>query len=141
MILIGKKMMNFFFCVNYEITTRLFKNKEYPFFSTILSLVAFQFFSILFVTDFILFQILGKREILLERDTGYGILIICILIFCNYYYYSNNMRYLKMLKIYEELPFKKKLFYRVISFFVILLLVILTLYSVFCIKNNVRWFY
>ncbi|WP_210725390.1 hypothetical protein, partial [Candidatus Ulvibacter alkanivorans] len=75
MISIGN-MLKIFFCVNYEATVKIFKNKDYPFFSTVLALVIFEFFTLLFIIDFVIFQILERRDILLERNKVYGIIFI-----------------------------------------------------------------
>lgn len=128
-----------FFCVNFEITAKLFRNRDYPFFSTILSLVIYQFFTILFINDFITFQILRRRDIIMERDMTYGIILISLLIVANYSYFSHNNRYVKIWNSYLNYSKKKKMKYRLFSSLVMVTIIVLNILMVYSLRHNINW--
>ena len=132
-------MFNNFFCVNFEMTVKLFRNKDYPFLSTILSLVIFQFFTILFINDFITFQILKRRDIIMERDMTYGIILISLLIIANYAFFSHNNRYVKIWNNYLNYSNKKKMQYRLFSSIVMVMIIVINIFSVYSLRNNINW--
>lgn len=132
-------MLHNFFCVNFEIITKLFRNKDYPFLSTILSLVIYQFFTLLFINDFITFQILRKRDMLMERNMIYGYILISLLIIANYAYFSNNNRYVKIWNYYLDYSKNERMRYRIISYFAMLTIILLTILLVYSIRHNIHW--
>ena len=132
-------MFNSFFSVNYELTTKVFRNKDFPFLSTILSLVIYQFFTILFITDFITFQILKRRDIIMEREMTYGIILIILLIISNYAFFSHNNRYIKIWNNYLNHSKKKKMKYRLVSYIVMITIIAINVFAVYSLRINIHW--
>ncbi|MAO09569.1 MAG: hypothetical protein CMC07_01400 [Flavobacteriaceae bacterium] len=133
-------MFNNFFCVNYEIITKVFRNKDYPFLSTILSLVIYQFFTVLFIIDFITFQILKRRDIIMEREITYGIILISLLIISNYVFFSHNNRSMKIWNEYLNYNKSKRMKYRLFSYILMITIIILNVFAVYSLRNNIYWF-
>ncbi len=133
-------MFNNFFCVNYEIITKVFRNKDYPFLLTILSLVIYQFFTVLFIIDFITFQILKRRDIIMEREITYGIILISLLIISNYAFFSHNNRSMKIWNEYLNYNKSKKMKYRLFSYILMIAIIILNVFAVYSLRNNIYWF-
>ena len=46
------QILDIFFYINYNITFKLFKNKEYPVFSSIVVITFYQVFTLLFILPF-----------------------------------------------------------------------------------------
>ena len=133
-------MFNNFFCVNYEIITKVFRNKDYPFLSTILSLVIYQFFTVLFIIDFITFQILKRRDIIMEREITYGIILISLLIISKYVFFSHNNRSMKIWNEYLNYNKSKRMKYRLFSYILMITIIILNVFAVYSLRNNIYWF-
>jgi hypothetical protein len=109
-------MLRIFFCANYWLVTKIFKNESYPFIATIISMSAYMFFSILFVVDFCLFQILKRRDLLMERDETLGFVFITIILFANYFFYKKKYNtYLKNLKNQKRLS---RTFIKLLQYFI-----------------------
>lgn len=131
-------MLDLFFSVNYWLTVRVFKNKDFPVFSTIIIVTFYQIFSLLFVFDFFVFQVLDRRDVIFERNKIIGFLIITIVLIFNYIYFKYENRYSKILDNYKKLD--NKHIYNVVSILYMILVLVLNVYSVYSIKNNIKWF-
>lgn len=132
-------MLDIFFNVNYWLTVRFFKNKDYPIFSTIIVVAFYQIFSILFILDFVLFQILDRRDIILERSKISGFIVITIILIFNYIYFYNKERYKKILSKYKNLDKEKKTLYNILCITYMVLVIVLNICSIYSFKNNIHW--
>ncbi len=133
------QILDIFFYINYNITFKLFKNKEYPVFSSIVVITFYQVFTLLFILDFILFQILDRRDVVLERSEILGFIIITIILIFNYFYFHKKERYKKIINKYNEVNKQKVNLYYTISIVYMIFIILLNIYSVYSIKNNIHW--
>jgi len=133
-------LINKFFCVNYWITSFVFKNKSYPLFSTILVLTLYEFFALLFIFDFVAFQILGQRGMIINRNMLIGFIIMTIILLYNYFYFTLKGRYLNILIDFKKDDNKNRIYSFVFSITLMLIIIILNIYSVYSIRNNIIWF-
>jgi hypothetical protein len=131
-------MLRIFFCANYWLVTKIFKNESYPFIATIISMSAYMFFSILFVVDFCLFQILKRRDLLMERDETLGFVFITIILFANYFFYKK--KYNTYLKKFEKSEKTKQNLYKTITVLYMMGILFLTVCSLYLVRNNIYWY-
>ena len=129
-----------FFSVNYWLMVNVYRNKEYPFFSTILTITLYEFFALLFILDFILFQVLDMRSVSVNRSKSFGFLAITIILIFNYYYYSRNNRYKEVLSDFKKLNKKSRNYAFIISILFMIVTVVLTVYLAYSLRNNISWF-
>lgn len=133
------QLLDTFFSVNYRIVSDFFKNKDYPIFSTILAVTFYEFFTLLFIFDFILFQILDKRFLILNRSNSVGFIIITLILILNYFYYIRNGRYKILLSNFDRMNIKNRKLSFIISIMIMIFIIVLNVLSVYSIKNNLNW--
>jgi succinate dehydrogenase hydrophobic anchor subunit len=132
-------MLNIFFSVNYWLTVRIFKNKSYPLFSSIIVVTFYQFFSILFIFDFLFYQVLDRRDIILERGKISGYIVITVILIFNYIYFNNKNRFQRILNDYKNLNKNKKTLYNILCVMYMILIIVLNVYSAYSFNNNIHW--
>ena len=131
-------MFDFFFYLNYRITTELFKNKSYPVISTIAVVTFYQFFTLLFLVDFISYQILGNTNFIRDRQKVFGFILITLLLVLNYLYFNSNRRG-KILAQFKKMDKNVKKGYSFLGVVFMVLVWILTILQAYSIKNNIYW--
>lgn len=131
-------MFNFFFSLNYWITTQIFKNNSYPIISTVAVVSMYQFFVLLFLFDFISFQVLNDKSLIIGRNKIYGFSVISILLIANHFYF-NSQRLKIVLKNFNQMKRSTRLRYSILGVFFMMLVIILTVFQAYSIKNNIKW--
>lgn len=134
------KIFNVFFSVNFWLVTKLYKNKDYPIFSTILGVSTYQFFTLLFIFDFYRFQILDNRNLMTGESKTPGFIVMTIILYLNYYFYSRKKQYVEILNNFDKLSKTNKKLSFIISILYMLIVITLTVLSVYSIRNNIKWF-
>ncbi len=99
----------------------------------------YQIFSILFILDFVLFQVIDRRDIILERSKIFGFVGITLILVFDYFYFHYKNRYEKILDNYKKLEKEKKVLYNILSIVYMVLVIILNIYSIYSFKNNIHW--
>ena len=133
-------MFHIFFSVNYWITKYIFKNREYPLFSTIAVVSLYQFFTLLFFYDIVFYQIYNRRDLVIDDSKIIGFLVFTVILLINYFYYIKSTRAKKIITNFNKLEMKVKFIYKSISIFVMLLIVFFTILMSYSIRNNIHWF-
>ncbi len=134
------KIFDIFFSVNFWLVTKLYKNKDYPIFSTIIGVSTYQFFTLLFIFDFYQFQILDNKNLIIGESKTPGFIVMTIILFLNYYFYSRKKQYIDVLKKFNKLSQTNKKLSFVVSILYMIMIIALTVYSVYSIRNNIKWF-
>ncbi len=134
------KIFNIFFSVNFWLVTKLYKNKDYPIFSTIIGVSTYQFFTLLFIFDFYRFQILDNKNLIIGESKTPGFIVMTIILFLNQYFYSRKKQYIDVLKKFNKLSQTNKKLSFVVSILYMIMIIALTVYSVYSIRNNIKWF-
>ena len=131
-------ILNVFFSVNFWIINKIFKNNDYPFWSTVIAVSTYEFFSILFLFEFYFFQILKQRNLLISDSKLFGFLVLTFILILNFIYYQKRQS--KILNDFKQLNTKKQNLYKFLSITYIIALITLTIINVNNIRNNEYWF-
>lgn len=131
-------MFDFFFYLNYRITTEFFKNKSYPVISTIAVVSFYQFFTLLFLVDFISYQVLGNINFVRDRQKIFGFILITLLFVLNYIYFNSNRRK-KILVQFKKMDRNTKRRYNFLGVIFMIFVWVLTIFQAYSIKNNIHW--
>ncbi len=132
-------MFHIFFAVNYWITKYIFRNKEYPIFSTIVVVTAYQFFTLLFLYNFIFYQIYHRQDLIKDKSNIIGYAIMTIIILLNFYYFKSK-KVKKILDEFNNLDKKSKLVYKILSITYMVLVIVLNIIMVNSTRNHTYWF-
>ena len=111
------------------------KEKNFPFFSTVLVISALLMLNFLFIRDLIAFQLNGIRY---KHFPNENFFVPTIFIAMNYWYFKKNDRFKKILTFHRNTSKKNNLkFYT--TWVYIVLSVVLVIIMGYCIRNNIRW--
>ena len=138
-VITGNKMFHIFFAVNYWITKYIFRNSDYPLFSTIFVVTAYEFSTLLFLYQLVFYQIYHRRDLVTDESKIIGFSVITIILLLNFYYFKNSKRTMKILKNFNELKKESRFIYKLISILFMLLVIVLTIYMLYSIRNNIHW--
>lgn len=75
----------------------------------------------------------------MERSEILGFIIITIILIFNYFYFHKKERYKKIINKYNEVNKQKVNLYYTISIVYMIFIILLNIYSVYSIKNNIHW--
>lgn len=131
-------MFNFFFGLNYWITTKIFRNNSYPIVSTIVVVSFYQFFAVLFLFDFLSFQVFDDKSLILQRKKIYGFIVISVFLGANYFYFDAR-RQKKVLSDFHKMKRSKKLIYSIFGVLFMIVILALTVLQAYSIKNHISW--
>ena len=132
-------MFHIFFSVNYWITRYVFRNREYPLFSTITIVTAYQFFTLLFFYKLVFFHIYHRRDLVMDESKIVGYSVMTIILLLNLYYFKLKKAE-KIINNFNKLKVKEKFIFKLISIIVMILIIVLTILMAYSIKNNIYWF-
>lgn len=113
------------------------KGEYYGFYSTIFSISALISMNILFFEGMFLFQLVDKRSILFNFPQWEKVAVPTLIILINYWYFKS--RYNSISKQYNSYSVKKKNIIRVWSLLYIVITVIFSIFSIYSVRNNIRW--
>lgn len=113
------------------------KGKSYGLYSTILSITALICLNVLFFLGLFLFQIDDNRMILFNFPKWQKYVIPTIIILLTYLYFKN--RYDSNMKKYNSYPNYYKRNISIWSLFYIIVSVSSTIFMLYSVRNNVRW--
>lgn len=120
------------------LVTDIFKNKDYPYFGTIVLLTGYQVLTLLFIFDVFVYHILDMRAIIINDNRITGTLIITIIFGFNFKFYQKKLNnYNKKFKILESSK-KRNLKILFISYLIFLILFIG--YNSYLIRYNLKIF-
>ncbi len=129
-----------FFGVAYWLSTRVYKNKEYPIFSSIISIALYQFLTLLVLFYFVFYQILNRRDLILDESKIFGYIVITIILGLNFYYFQHLNKAREAINGFNNLPKRSKLFYKITFISYTFLIVGLLIGMAYSIRNNIYWF-
>ena len=87
--------MNSLIVVINGLVINLFKNKDYPYFGTVVIFTGYIVLSLLLLFDLIVYHLLNDRDTIVNDDRVIGIMIITLIFSFNYWYFHKKLDKLK----------------------------------------------
>lgn len=130
-------MKNFISVINWLVTD-IFKNKDYPYFATIVFLTTYEVLTLLLIFDVTNYHFLNDRDIIVNDNRIIGTIIITLIFGFNYKFYQNKVgRYAVEFKNQNN---SNKSVIKLFSILYLLSITGLTIYNAYLIRNNLKLF-
>jgi hypothetical protein len=114
--------------------TNVIRNENYPIFGAIIGVASFQSLNIKFISDFILYVILDRRDLIVNQTKTVGIIVVTIVLVLNGIYYQKfGVEVIEKFKSYSK---DKRTRHDVIILFYIIITLVSTIGLAYMIRNN-----
>jgi len=113
---------------------RIVKNNSYPIFSTVLGISFFHVLNIKFLSDFFLYIILNRRDLIVNQDKVYGFVVVFFIISINWIYFK-RIHPVVLAKM-EQLDKKQKRIWDIVIILYMLITLATTIGLAYIIRNN-----
>lgn len=113
---------------------RIVKNNSYPIFSAVLGVSFFHVLNIKFISDFILYIILQRRDLIVNQDKVVGLIVVSTILVFNWIYFR-RIHSVTIEKI-EQLAKSQKRIWDVVIILYMLISLITTIGLAYIIRNN-----
>ncbi len=111
------------------------KNNSFPVFSNVLGVSFFQVLNIKFISDFIFYVMMNRKDLIVHQDRIVGILIITSIVVVNWLYFSKKSS--EVIKVCSELLKSKKVTWDIVLIFYILATLVTTIGLAYMVRNNI----
>ena len=108
-----------------------------PLFSSVCAMVGLQVLNLIFVQGLFFFHLNDKRELLFDKTPVFGFVIITILLGVNYFYFK-SIDLKKLENDYSTFVSSRVTMYKLIYLVYIISSIILVLFMLYSIRNNIR---
>ena len=115
-----------------------FKNKEYPYFGTIVIFTGYIVLSLLLVFDFIVYHVLDDRDTIVNDDRVIGTIIISLIFSFNYWYFRDKLD--KFIIDFKKKSNSSKRIIKIFSILYIFLIIGMLIYNSYLIRYNLKLF-
>lgn len=115
--------------------TSIIKNESYPLFGAVVGVSFFQVFNIMFVSDFILYIFLERRDLVVQQDRIIGIIIVTIVLALNGFYF--HKKYATIIEKAKKLEASNKRLMDVFVLIYITMTLMTTIGLAYMIRNNI----
>lgn len=113
------------------------KGKHYGFYSTFITVSALISLNTIFLENLFLFQIEDKRSILFNSEEWKKFIVPSPIILACYWYFKSRVNSIS--KQHNTYSVQKKNIIRVWSLLYIFVSVITSIFSIYSVRNNIRW--
>lgn len=127
-------LFKYLFFKIYRWNNNIIKNNSYPILGAVIGVSFFQILNIKFITDFIIYVLLDRKDLIVEQGKIVGILIVTIVLVLNGFYYNRyGIKIIEKIKSFTKSLRRKR---DVISIAYIIITLITTFGLAFMIRNN-----